>query len=38
MKATGIAREIETSSLKTLTQNLVFCIGLESAKERYIWK
>ena len=25
-------------SLKTLTQDLVFCIGLEAAKERYIGK
>ena len=25
-------------SLKTLTQDLVFCLGLEAAKERYIGK
>jgi bifunctional DNA-binding transcriptional regulator/antitoxin component of YhaV-PrlF toxin-antitoxin module len=25
-------------SLKTLTQDLVFCMGVESAKERYIGK
>ena len=25
-------------SLKTLTQDMVFCIGLESTKERYIGK
>ena len=25
-------------SLKTLTQDLAFCMGLESAKERYIMK
>ena len=25
-------------SLKTLTQDLVFCMGLEAAKERYIGK
>ena len=25
-------------SLKTLTQDLVFCMGMESAKERYIGK
>ena len=25
-------------SLKTLTQDLVFCMGVESAKERYIVK
>ena len=26
------------ASLKTVTQDLVFCIGLEAAKERYIGK
>ena len=25
-------------SLITLTQDLVFCMGMESAAERYIWK
>ena len=25
-------------SLKTLTQDLVFCMGMETAKERYIGK
>ena len=28
----------EDPSLKTLTQDLVFCMGLEAAKERYIGK
>ena len=38
MKATGIVRRIGDSLLNTLTQDMVFCMSVESAAERYIGK